>query len=187
MSIFVLVYLAATPPQDVPIQAYVSVPAYMHDMHARDSPVSVHVNFRAAVWLVGFLRYGAPWHIHPHARQFLPRACKRSCWRAGVCLTAAFVLQKTKNRWNFPRKCSSKKRNKTDAWAAQARKEVAPQPRGHLTTRRQLPTASTNAYRHAGDSCIAGTLVFRGRLLEFSPSTLRRSGAGGREGALSAR
>jgi len=73
---------------------------------------------------------------------------------------------------------------KTDAWAAQARKEVAPQPRGHLTTRRQLPTASTNAYRHAGDSCIAGTLVFRGRLLEFSPSTLRRSGAGGREGAL---
>jgi hypothetical protein len=51
-----------------------------------------------------------------------------------------------------------------------ARKEVAPQPRGHLTTRRQLPTASTNAYRHAGDSCIAGTLVFRGRLLEFSPS-----------------
>ena len=52
LSIFVLAYLAATPTQDVPIQAYVSVPAYMHDMHARDSPVSVHVNFRAAVWLV---------------------------------------------------------------------------------------------------------------------------------------
>ena len=49
---YLLVYLAATPPQDVPIQAYVSVAAYMHDMHARDSPVSVHVNFRAAVWLV---------------------------------------------------------------------------------------------------------------------------------------
>ena len=32
-----------------------------------------------------------------------------------------------------------KKRKKTDAWAAQARKEVAPQPRGHLTTRRQMP------------------------------------------------
>ena len=100
-------------------------------------------------------------------------------------LPSSFKKQKT--AWNFPRKCSSKKRKKTDAWAAQARKEVAPQPRGHLTTRRQLPTASTNAYRHAGDSCIAGTLVFRGRLLEFSPSTLRRSGAGGREGALSAR
>jgi hypothetical protein len=55
------------------------------------------------------------------------------------------------------------------------------QPRGHLTTRRQMPTASTNAYRRAGDSCMAGTLVFRGRLLEFSPSALRRSGAGGRE------
>jgi len=50
-----------------------------------------------------------------------------------------------------------KKREKTDAWAAQARKEVAHQPRGHLTTQRQLPTASMNAYRHAGDSCIAGT------------------------------
>jgi hypothetical protein len=32
-----------------------------------------------------------------------------------------------------------KKKEKTDAWAAQARKEVAPQPRGHLTTRRQMP------------------------------------------------
>ena len=27
-----------------------------------------------------------------------------------------------------------------------------------------MPTASTNAYRRADDSCIAGTLVFRGRL-----------------------
>ena len=32
-----------------------------------------------------------------------------------------------------------KKKEKTDAWAAQARKEVAPQPRGHLTTQRQMP------------------------------------------------
>jgi hypothetical protein len=61
---------------------------------------------------------------------------------------------------------------------------VAPQTRGHLTTRRQLSNTSTNAYRRAGDSCMAGTLVFRGRLLESSPSALRRSGAGGREGAL---
>ncbi len=37
----------------------------------------------------------------------------------------------------------------------------------HWTTRRQMPTASTNAHRRAGDSCMAGTLVFRGRLLEF--------------------
>jgi len=38
-------------------------------------------------------------------------------------LPSSFKKQKT--AWNFPRKCSSKKRKKTDAWAAQARKEVA--------------------------------------------------------------
>ena len=105
---------------------------------SRDSPMSVHVNFRAAVWLVCFLRYDAPWHIHPHARQFLPRACKRSCWRAGVCLTAAF--KKQKNCGNFPRKCSClafKKR--TDAWGGAGTKRWLHQTRGHLTTRRQMP------------------------------------------------
>ena len=56
----------------------------------------------------------------------------------GPASVSLIVLQKT--AWNIPRNCSSKKKkNKTDAWAAQARKEVAPQPRGHLTTRRQLP------------------------------------------------
>ena len=87
------------------------------------------------------MRYDAPWHIPPHARPFLPRACKRSCLRpASVSPLPSFVQKK--KILNVPRKCSwrpSKKREKTDAWAAQARKEVAPQPRGHLTTRRQMP------------------------------------------------
>ena len=38
----------------------------------------------------------------------------------------ASSFKKTKNRWNFPRKCSCAFKKKTDAWAAQARKEVAP-------------------------------------------------------------
>jgi hypothetical protein len=106
---------------------------------------------------------------------------------AGVCLTAAFFLSFKKTLLNFPRKCSwrpSKKGKKADAWARRHGKRGSRKTRGHWTTRRQMPTASTNAYRRAGDSCMVGTLVFRGRLLEFSPSTLRRSGAGGREGAL---
>ncbi len=38
----------------------------------------------------------APWHIHPHARQFLPRACKRSCLRpATVSPLPSFCPSKT--------------------------------------------------------------------------------------------
>ena len=74
--------------------------------------MSVDVNFRAAVWLVCFLRYDAPWHIPPHARQFLPRACKRSCLRAGICLSLIVLQKNKKTAWNFPRKCSSKKQNR---------------------------------------------------------------------------
>jgi len=79
----------------------------------------------------------------PHACQSLPRACKRSCLRAGICLTAAFFLSFKKPLLNVPLECSwrpSKKKGKKQLHeAAQERKEVAPQPRGHLTTRRQMP------------------------------------------------
>ncbi len=47
---------------------------------------------------------------------------------AGICLTAAFVLTKSKTASERPAKmllACPKKRKKTDAWAAQARKEVA--------------------------------------------------------------
>ena len=86
--------------------------------------------------------------------------------RAGgpASVSHCFVLQKNKKMLGTPAKMLLAYLENKYAWAAQARKEVAPQPRGHLTTRRQLPTASTNAYRLAGDICMAGTLVFRGRL-----------------------
>ncbi len=62
----------------------------------------------------------------PRARQFLPRACTRSCLRpASVSPLPSFCPSKT--AWNFPRKSSwSASKKRTDAWAAQARKEVAP-------------------------------------------------------------
>jgi len=116
----------------------------------------------------------------PHARQSLPRAWKRSCLRP-ASVAPCFVLQKNKKPLGTSRENALLERKKNRCMGAQARKEGLQQTRGHWTTRRQLPTASTNAYGRAGDSCMAGTLVFRGRLLEFSPSALRRSGAGGRE------
>ena len=60
---------------------------------------------------------------------------------AGICLTAAFVLTKSKTATDIPAKmllaCLQKKEQMHGA--AQAQKEVAPQPSGHLTTRRQMP------------------------------------------------
>ena len=70
--------------------------------------MSVHVNFRAAVWLVGFVRYDAPWHIPPSCPQFLPRACKRSCLRSASVSPLPSSFKKSKNQkplLNFPRKC----------------------------------------------------------------------------------
>jgi hypothetical protein len=57
----------------------------------------VDVNFRAVVWLFCFLRCGAPWHIHPHAWQSLPRAWKRSCLRP-ASVAPCFVFQKNKKQ-----------------------------------------------------------------------------------------
>ena len=122
----------------------------------------------------------------PLSRQSLPMpGSVRACGRRLSHPASSF--KKTKISLELPAKmllAAFKKRKQNRYTRAQARKEGLQQTRGHWTTRRQLPTASTNAHRRAGDSCMAGTLVFRGRLLEFSPSTLRRSGAGGREGAL---
>ena len=62
----------------------------------------------------------------PHARQFLPRACKRSCLRP-ASVAPCFVLQKNKKPLELPAKmllCLQKKTNMHEA--AQARKEVAP-------------------------------------------------------------
>ncbi len=131
---------------------------------------------------MGSMAYPPPWP------RFSP-ACLQAFVLAGRHLShrcLLFVLQK--NASEPPAKmllAAFKKKGKKQMHGRRRhRKRRLHQPRGHLTTRRQMPTASTNAYRRAGDSCMAGTLVFRGSLLEFSPTTLRRSGAGGREGAL---
>ena len=94
--------------------------------------------------------------------------------------------KKRKTAWNFPRKCSPGEKKKQMHGRAGTE-------RGAPANTRALDDPKTAADRkhersqacrqqlHGGHG---GTLVSRGRLLEFSPSTLRRSGAGGREGAL---
>ena len=91
-----------------------------------DSPMSVHVNFRAAVWLVGFLRYGAPWHIPLVPANFcrVPVSV-RSCGRhlSHRCLR----LQKSKTATELPAKmllpCLQKKNR---CMGRRRHKEVAP-------------------------------------------------------------
>jgi hypothetical protein len=61
----------------------------------------------------------------PHARQFLPRACKRSCLRPGICLTLLRPSKKQKNAWNS-RENALVAEKKNQMHEAQARKEVAP-------------------------------------------------------------
>ena len=132
-----------------------------------DSPMSVHVNFRAAVWWVGFVRYGAPWHI-PLVPAIFCRVpvSVRACGRH---LSHRCLRLQTKTATELPRKCSwraSKKR--TAAWAAQARKEVAP------PNTRAFDNLKTDADRKHErlQACRrhlhGGALVFRGRLHRVS-------------------
>ena len=81
----------------------------------------------------------------------------RACGRRLSHRCLLFVLQK--NASQLPAKmllAAFKKRKQNRCMGAQARKEGLQQTRGHWTTRRQMPTASTNAHRRAGGSCMAG-------------------------------
>ena len=95
--------------------------------------MSVHVNFRAAVWLVGFVRYGAPWHIPLVPANFcrVPvsvRACGRHLSHRCLRPSKNQKIKKSKTAAELPAKmlwaCIEEKTNMHEA--AQARKEVAP-------------------------------------------------------------
>jgi hypothetical protein len=68
--------------------------------------------------------------------------------------------------------------------AAQARKEAAPPTTRAVDNPKTAADRKHERLQACRRQLHGGDIVFRGRLLEFSPSTLRRSGAGGREGAL---
>jgi hypothetical protein len=119
----------------------------------------------------------------PHVCQSLQCVWKRSCLRSeSVSPLTSF--------------CPSKKRFSTsreNALGGLQKKETkqmhgrAGTERGAAANTRSLDNPKTVADRkhERSQSCRrqlhGGTLVFRGRQFEFSPSALRRSGAGGRE------
>ncbi len=147
----------------------------------------------SAQGLVGLiLRYDILWYIHPSCPQFLPRAWKRSCLRPASVSPLPSSSRNQKPLLNVPRKCSwlaRKKRKKTDAWAAQARKEVAPQPRGHLTTRRQLPIGRGMCPHHTSCSNSSACtpfllLTYRSTIAELRSRSWREGGSAQRSLAL---
>ena len=107
----------------------------------------------------------------------------RACGPASVSPLPSFCPSKRlgtsrENAIGLP----EKKGKKTDAWAAQARKEVAPQPRGHLTTRRQMPIGRGMCPHHTSCSNSSACtpfllLTYRSTIAELRSRKL----SGGRE------
>jgi hypothetical protein len=107
---------------------------------SRDSPCQCTlISVLRSGWFDFAIRYSM---VYPPLMPAISPACLEAfVLAAGICLTAAFFYPQKKDS-EPPAKMllgCPKKKEKTDAWAAQARKEVASQPRGHLTTQRQMP------------------------------------------------
>jgi hypothetical protein len=95
---------------------------------------------------------------------------------AGVCRALLRPSKKQKTAWNFPRKCSPGEKKKQMHGRAGTE-------RGAPANTRALDNPKTAADRkhERSQACRrqlhGGTLVCRGRLLEFSPSALLRGNA----------
>ena len=115
----------------------------------------------------------------PHARQSLPRAWKRSCLRP-ASVAPCFVLQKNKKPLGTSRENALGGLQKKETKQIHAR---AGTERGAPANTRALDNPKTAADRkhERSQACRrqlhGGTLVCRGRLLEFSPSALLRGNA----------
>ena len=96
--------------------------------------MSVHVNFRAAVWLFDSCDMGLH-GIPPSCPPIYPACLEAFVLAAGICVTAAFVFKKSKNQKTAtepPAKmllaCLQKKR--TDAWGGAGTKRWLPNHAG---------------------------------------------------------
>ena len=136
-----------------PEPAYVSVGCTLHACPATHPCPWTFISVLRSGWFDFAIRRSMAYP--PHVCQSLPRAWKRSCLRP-ASVAPCFVLQKNKKPLGTSRENALLERKKNRCMGAQARKEGLQQTRGHWTARRQLPTASTNAHRRAGGSCMAG-------------------------------
>jgi hypothetical protein len=112
----------------------------------------------------------------PHARQSLPRAWKRSCLRpASVSPLPSFCP--SQKRFSTSRENALGSLQKTNMHGCAGTERGAPANTRALDN----PKTAADRKHERSQACRrqlhGGTLVFRGRLLEFSPSALLRGNA----------